>query len=217
MVAVVLFHAGLPGFSGGYIGVDVFFVISGFLITSILLTELERGHFSLTGFYEWRARRLLPAMFVVILFCIPIAWATMLPDPLENFGQSIVATVFFGNNILLYLTSGYWDLATEFKPLMHTWSLGVEEQFYLIFPLFLLLLWKYSRTKILSSIFVVAFISLTLSTFLIEANPDANFYLAFTRLWELLGGSICLPYCGSLTFLPIQQSAQSVFWALSRP
>ena len=191
VVAVVLFHAGLPSFSGGYIGVDVFFVISGFLITSILLSEMERGDFSLVKFYERRARRLLPALYVVILFSIPIAWATMLPDPLENFGQSIMATVFFGNNVLLYLTSGYWDLGSEFKPLMHTWSLGVEEQFYLVFPLFLLLLWRYSRKAIFSSILVLAISSLASSIFLIEANPNANFYLLFTRLWELLAGSIC--------------------------
>lgn len=191
VAAVILFHAGLPGFSGGFIGVDVFFVISGFLITSIVLAELQRGDFSLAKFYERRARRLLPALYVVVLFSIPIAWATMLPDPLENFGQSIVATIFFGNNVLLYLTSGYWDLQSEFKPLMHTWSLGVEEQFYLIFPLLLVLLWKYNKKAVSSVILVLAMSSLTFSILTAEGDPDANFYLLFTRLWELLAGSIC--------------------------
>ena len=136
---VIFFHAGFELFSGGFVGVDVFFVISGYLITSIIIKEKEEGTFKLVNFYERRIRRILPALYVVSICCIPFAWKFMLPDPLENFGQSLIATSLFSNNILLTLTSGYWDLAVEFKPLIHTWTLAVEEQYYFIFPLFLLI------------------------------------------------------------------------------
>ena len=137
VIPVILVHSGFELFSGGFIGVDLFFVISGYLITTIIIEDIEKKKFSIINFYERRARRILPALFFVMLVCIPFAWAWMLPDPLENFGQSLVASVLFVNNVLLLITSGYWELASEFKPLLHTWSLGVEEQYYLFFPLFL--------------------------------------------------------------------------------
>lgn len=133
VVPVLLFHAGFDTFSGGFVGVDIFFVISGYLITTIIIEDMEQKRFSIVNFYERRARRILPALFLVMLVCIPFSWFWMLPDPLENFGQAIVATTLFSNNILLYITSGYWELASEFKPLLHTWSLGVEEQYYVFF------------------------------------------------------------------------------------
>ena len=111
VIPVMLFHAGFELFSGGYVGVDVFFVISGYLITSIIIKEKEEGTFRLVNFYERRIRRILPALYLVSIFCIPFACKFMLPDPLENFGQSLIATSLFSNNILLTLTSGYWDLA----------------------------------------------------------------------------------------------------------
>lgn len=135
VLPVMLFHAGIQGFHGGHFGVDVFFVISGYLITSIIYSEQRAGTFSLFAFYERRARRILPALYAVMLVCLPIACLLMLPDELENFGESLVATTLFSNNILLWLTSGYWALEVEFKPLLHTWSLGIEEQYYLLFPL----------------------------------------------------------------------------------
>jgi peptidoglycan/LPS O-acetylase OafA/YrhL len=190
VVAVVLFHAGIPGFGGGFVGVDIFFVISGYLIASILLSRIEKGNLSLVEFYEKRARRLLPALYAMMLISIPMAWAYMLPDPLENFGQSVVATVLFGNNVLLYLTSGYWDVATEFKPLMHTWSLGVEEQFYLVFPILIILLWKLGRNFLFIVILITAFASLVVSTVLLGVDPEANFYLLTSRVWELLAGAL---------------------------
>jgi len=110
VLPVILFHAGFRTFSGGFVGVDVFFVISGYLITSVILMEKQAGTFTLVGFYERRARRILPALFVVMLACLPFALLWMLPDYLENFGQSLVATTFFGNNVLLWLTSGYFTL-----------------------------------------------------------------------------------------------------------
>lgn len=136
VIPVILFHAGMTVFSGGYVGVDVFFVVSGYLITAILISELERGDFSIARFYERRARRILPALFFVILCCIPFAWMWMLPAELKDFSQSIVAVVFFASNILFWREEDYFAPAAELKPLLHTWSLAVEEQYYLLFPCF---------------------------------------------------------------------------------
>jgi peptidoglycan/LPS O-acetylase OafA/YrhL len=191
VVPVILFHAGFSTFSGGFVGVDVFFVISGYLITRIIISELVEGRFSVIRFYERRARRILPALFFVILCCIPFAWMWMLPDPLENFGQSVVATVLFANNILLAKTSGYWDLAAEFKPLLHTWSLAVEEQYYILFPLLLIAVWRFGLSTVTAIVAGVAVVSFLSGEWGLRHFPDANFYLAHGRAWELLVGSLC--------------------------
>ena len=136
IIPVVLFHAGFSFFDNGYLGVDIFFVISGYLITTLIATQINNKSFSIKAFFERRARRLLPALFLVMFISIPAAFLLLQPDELENFGQSLVATSLFSNNILLILTSSdYWSIESEFKPLLHTWSLSVEEQFYLLFPL----------------------------------------------------------------------------------
>ena len=145
VIPVILYHAGFKLFSGGYVGVDVFFVISGYLITTIILAELEAGTFSLIHFYERRARRILPALFVVMFVCLPFAWFWLLPDAMKQFSESLVAVSTFASNILFWRTSGYFDTATELKPLIHTWSLAVEEQYYVLFPLFLMLAWKLGK------------------------------------------------------------------------
>lgn len=195
VVPVMLFHSQVAGFAGGFVGVDVFFVISGFLITTILMSDLKNGHFSLLRFYERRARRLLPALILLLLLCLPFAWWWMLPDDLENFGQSVVATVLFSNNILLTLTTGYWDLAAEFKPLLHTWSLAVEEQYYIFFPLLLMLLWRRGRLSItvwLIALFCISF-ALFLSPYyatLGTKGSAAVFYMLPTRAWEIFLGAI---------------------------
>jgi len=189
IVSVILFHAGFKFFSGGYLGVDVFFVISGYLITTIIYADVRQGEFCLLNFYERRARRILPALFVVMSFCVVIAYFWMLPDELENFGQSVVATVLFSNNILLFLTSGYWELASEFKPLLHTWSLGVEEQYYIFFPLVFVAIYKVSNKLILPFMVVFIFASFLLACWLADHNPQANFYLLPSRAWELLAGA----------------------------
>lgn len=191
MLPVVLSHSNFSLFSGGFVGVDVFFVISGFLITGIIIEELEKGRFSLARFYERRARRILPALFVVIAACIPFTWVWMLPDTLENFGQSVVATLLFANNLLLAKTSGYWDIEAEFKPLLHTWSLGVEEQYYLVFPLLMLILWRWGRKPALIAIVVMLVASLIACEIGWRSHPAANFYLTTSRAWELLLGSVC--------------------------
>jgi peptidoglycan/LPS O-acetylase OafA/YrhL len=175
------------------VGVDVFFVISGFLITSILIDELERDDFSITRFYERRARRILPALFVVLLACIPFAWMWMLPAEFTTFCNTLVSVVLFVSNILLSQQSGYFDTAAELKPLLHTWSLAVEEQYYLLFPLFLLMLWRFGRNRVFWSVVAIASVSLLLSEYGWRHHPNssANFFLAHTRVWELLAGSIC--------------------------
>src|ERR1017187_3423699 len=128
VIPVMLFHAGFHVYSGGFVGVDVFFVISGYLITSIILHDQHRGNFSLLRFYERRARRILPALFLVMAVTCVFAYVWMLPDELKNFGQSILATTLFSNNILLAITTNYLSLSGEFKPLLHTWSLGVDRK-----------------------------------------------------------------------------------------
>ena len=122
VVPVILFHAGFELFSGGFVGVDVFFVISGYLITTILIEDIENQRFSLVNFYERRARRILPALFFVMLVCIPFAWMWMLPSQMKDFSQSLVAVSLFASNVLFWRESGYFDAAAEEKPLLHTWS-----------------------------------------------------------------------------------------------
>ncbi|MEO0916872.1 MAG: acyltransferase family protein [Pseudomonadota bacterium] len=192
VVPVILFHAGFEAVPGGFVGVDVFFVISGFLITGIILDDLERERFSLWNFYERRARRILPALLLVMLVCVPVSWFTMMPDPLENFGQSVVATLLFSNNILLWMTTGYWDLAGEFKPLLHTWSLAVEEQYYIIFPLLALAAWRLGPVTFGVIFCVLAIGSFWAAEITRVRDPAAAFYLLHARAWELLIGAIGL-------------------------
>jgi peptidoglycan/LPS O-acetylase OafA/YrhL len=191
---VIFFHAGFELFSRGFLGVDIFFVISGYLITSLILREQSLGTFSIINFYERRARRIIPALFLVMMVCIPFAIYLMQPDDLENFGQSLVATTLISNNYLLYLTSGYWDLASEFKPLLHTWSLGVEEQYYILFPILMLLAWKIGL-KIIFFTFVLLS-SLSLLHFYNLSSQDnfgfnnESFLLLKSRAWQILFGAI---------------------------
>lgn len=195
VVSVVLFHAqfvvlGTDLFSGGFVGVDVFFVISGYLITSIILREMVNGGFSITRFYERRARRILPALLTVILVSVPFAWSLMLPKAVKEFAGSILSSLAFGSNIWFWQEDGYWAEPSEFKPFLHTWSLSVEEQFYVIFPLLLLILWRFTRRYITSVLVVVFFCSLLLADVTSRTNPEAAFYLPFARGWELLAGAI---------------------------
>jgi peptidoglycan/LPS O-acetylase OafA/YrhL len=126
VIPVILFHAGFEYFADGFVGVDVFFVISGYLITTIILSEKEQGTFSLVKFYERRARRILPALFLVMFVCLPFAWLWLLPSSMRDFSQSLMAVSTFSSNILFWRETGYWGVANELKPLLHTWSLAVE-------------------------------------------------------------------------------------------
>lgn len=188
--AVIFNHAGFPMFSGGFAGVDVFFVISGFLITRILADEIGEGRFSLLRFYERRVRRIAPALILVMAVSIPFAWFTMLPEEFRDFGQSLVAVNLFVSNLFFLGESGYFDGAAEYKPFLHTWSLAVEEQFYVLFPLILFAVWRYARRYMITVFASLALISLIWAEYNWRHDPDATFYLLTSRAWELLAGSL---------------------------
>ncbi|MEQ9259915.1 MAG: acyltransferase family protein [Roseovarius sp.] len=191
VLPVILFHAGLSFWSGGYVGVDVFFVISGYLITTILIDERERGTYSLLGFYERRARRILPALFLVLIVCIPFAWAWIPPYPFEDFARSLAFAALFISNVHFLEHGGYFDLNADLRPLLHTWSLAVEEQYYILFPLVLFFLKGFRRRKHLVVFALLAVVSLGVAEWGWRNYPNQNFYFTPSRLWELLAGSIC--------------------------
>lgn len=196
VVIVILYHAeivlfGRDWFEGGYIGVDIFFVISGYLITRIILSELQTsGSFSFLKFYERRARRILPMLFIVIFVSIPFAWHKLLPSELVEYSQSIIASLFFVSNFFFYFnTTEYGADSALLKPFLHTWSLGVEEQFYLVFPIISVFAFKYFRAYFLSIVVVLCLMSLQYAELMEVRNSDLNFYLPFSRFWELAVGS----------------------------
>ena len=191
VLPVILFHAGFAGAPGGYVGVDIFFVISGYLITSLLIAEQDAGKFSLLRFYERRARRILPALFLVMAACLPFAWFWMnTPHQLKDFARSLVSVTVFASNIMLWRDAGYFDLEAELKPLLHTWSLAVEEQYYLAFPLLLALGWKLGKKRLAGGLALLAVVSFGVALYAAQTDPTANFYLAPTRGWELLMGAL---------------------------
>ena len=185
---MLLYHAGVLGFTGGFIGVDVFFVIRGYLITSLILGDIKAHRFSLVRFYEKRARRILPVFFAVALSCIPFAYYWMLPEDYTLFLKSLAGVFLFSSNIVFWRSVDYFNPIADEQPLLHTWSLGVEEQFYLIFPLILMVLFK--RQRLLQGIILgAAVLSLFASEFLADRLPGFNFYLLPTRFWEMGDGS----------------------------
>ena len=204
VVPVLLFHAGVGAFHGGYVGVDVFFVLSGYLITSIIRSELQAGTFTLAGFYERRARRILPALFVVVAACIGPAWWLMAPHQLKDFSQSLVAVSAFASNVLFWLESGYFEASAELKPLLHTWSLAVEEQYYVVFPLLLLALRRLGARPTAAVVATIAIASLALAQWSSTRHPGANFYLLHTRAWELLAGALVALKLGGAGTPPVR-------------
>jgi peptidoglycan/LPS O-acetylase OafA/YrhL len=190
VLPVILYHGGFHLFSGGYVGVDVFFVVSGFLITSIILEERRTGRFSVVTFYERRVRRILPALFLVMLICVPVGWVWMLPDELLSLGQSLLCVALFVSNVLFWRTSGYFDLAADEKPLLHTWSLGVEEQFYVVFPLLIALVWRLGIRRLAALLVLGGAASFFTSDWMLTKHSVASFFLAPTRAWELFAGSL---------------------------
>ena len=170
---------------GGFIGVDIFFVISGFLISGIIFKSLDEGHFNFANFYARRVRRIFPALITVLLFVWVVGWFTLTPDDYKQLGQQIAGAGFI-SNILLWKGTGYFDSGAQFKPLLHLWSLGIEEQYYLLWPLTLFFLWKTRfRVLILTLLFAGSF---GLNIWQIAVSPAAAFYLPQTRFWELLVG-----------------------------
>ncbi|MDC1332626.1 acyltransferase [Gammaproteobacteria bacterium] len=208
VLPVILFHAGFEWFSGGFVGVDVFFVISGYLITSILIEDIENNRFSIVHFYERRARRILPALFFVLAACLPFAWFWLTPTDLKDFGASLVAVSFFSSNILFWLESGYFSTAAELKPLLHTWSLAVEEQYYILFPIFLMLTWRLGVKWILILLSIAFFISLGVAQWGAYNRPNAAFFLLPTRGWELLVGVFVAFYLQHKTYLKSNSANQ---------
>ena len=201
VLPVIFFHAGFEFFNGGFVGVDIFFVISGYLITTIIISEMAEDNFSIVNFYERRARRILPALFFVMAACLPFAWLWFLPSDLKDFGQSLVAVSIFSSNILFWIEGGYFGTAAELKPLIHTWSLAVEEQFYILFPIFLMLTWKLGIKWILILLSIIFLISLGVAEWGAYNSPSGAFFLLPTRGWEILVGVFAAFYLNYNTHL----------------
>lgn len=190
IIPVILDHAGFRIAPGGYLGVDVFFVISGFLITSILHRHITEGRMSFLTFYERRARRILPALFVVLVFSLIVGWLIMLPEDFRNFGQSVFATNVFLSNVFFARETGYFDSESALKPLLHTWSLSVEEQFYLIFPMIMVAIYAI-RPRLAPLILTILFaVSIAVAQYGSIYFPQINFFSPFSRAWELLAGAL---------------------------
>lgn len=194
VLPVLFFHAGVGYLPGGYVGVDVFFVISGYLITSILLEEMSAGTFSIGKFYERRVRRLLPALFAVLFVSTPVALSILLPSDLVDFGESLIAVPLFVSNFLFWSERGYFGVAGELKPLIHTWSLAVEEQFYIAFPLFLAALVRFWSKFVGVAFGLVLISSLVVSWYLTKLHFETAFFLPMARAWELMLGALIAYY-----------------------
>ena len=190
VVSVVLFHAEFAGFGGGFVGVDVFFVISGFLITRILIEENLAGDFSLARFYERRARRILPALYVVVAASFAAALYLMLPSGLTEFSGSAIAALLFASNLYFWRYNDYFGPSAAEEPLIHTWSLGVEEQYYLLFPVLILVLWRLGIGRVAALIAAATLASLAFSEVLWRHFPEMNFYLLPSRAWQIGVGSL---------------------------
>lgn len=191
VMLVILFHAQIIGFSGGFIGVDIFFVISGYLITSIILKEMENKNFSFLGFYERRIRRIFPALFVTLVLTTICAAFLFMPLEFKAFGKSLSSTSLFVSNIIFWRESGYFDSAAILKPLLHTWSVTLEEQFYILFPLYLFISLKWFKKFFIPLTIIGLIFSLSLSVWTLSISKDiATFYLLPTRAWEFLIGSL---------------------------
>jgi len=189
VLSVLSFHAFPTWFRGGFTGVDIFFVISGFLISTIIFEGLEKGTFSFVDFYARRIRRIFPALLLVLICCFAFGWFTLLPDEYMLLGKHMAGGASFISNFLFWNEAGYFDKAAETKPLLHLWSLGIEEQFYIIWPLLLWGAYKL-RLNLLTITIIVAITSFVFNLQQVKIDVVAAFYSPQTRFWELLCGSI---------------------------
>ncbi|MEA3162068.1 MAG: hypothetical protein QOD95_3616, partial [Gammaproteobacteria bacterium] len=189
VMSVVFYHIGLP-LPGGFVGVDIFYTISGFLIGSIILRQTSDGIFTFAGFYERRIRRIFPALLVMLLVSLILAYKYLLPIELVSFSKSLAAACFSISNIFFWLQSGYFDAPASETPLLHTWSLAIEEQFYVFLPILLVLLHRFAPRRINLAICLFTAVSLLISIYGAYRFPSASFYLLHTREWELLLGTI---------------------------
>jgi peptidoglycan/LPS O-acetylase OafA/YrhL len=190
VLSVIFFHAGVKTVAGGFIGVDIFFVISGYLITTIITKEIENNEFSIAKFYERRIRRIFPALFFVITLTLVSGALLFDSTGFENLGKATIATTYFISNILFWSQSGYFDAPSEHNPLLHAWSLAVEEQYYIFFPLLLIFLARNFNAKYTPPLLILIFSSLAISIYTVTHDPNSAFYLIHSRTWELLLGSI---------------------------
>ena len=209
VLSAIFYHAqisilGIEPFKGGYIGVDIFFVISGYLITSLMLKELEANkNFSFLGFYERRCRRILPVLFFIILVFLPFSWFYLIPPAFEDFSRSILYAVGFGSNFFFHYSGlEYAGVAGMYKPFLHTWSLSVEEQYYIIFPIFLYFTFKYFNKYLFQILSLVLVISFLFAEWGSKNYISATFYFIHSRMWELLAGSM-------LAYLEIKRGSRS--------
>lgn len=201
---VVLFHFEIIGFSGGFIGVDIFFVISGFLMTKIIIDSLDDKSFSLIQFYTNRSIRIIPALATLCFILLGVGWFTLLPTEYKDLGKHVFASIFFISNFIYWRESGYFDVDAHNKILLHTWSLSVEWQFYLLLPLYIILFYKIFKGKVFGSLALLFLLSLISSYLITLKDPSASFYLLPTRAWEMLLGS-------AIYFLPkIQNKRLSI-------
>jgi peptidoglycan/LPS O-acetylase OafA/YrhL len=187
---VVAFHIGTRLLNGGFVGVDIFFVISGYLITKILLKELDQGRFSISAFYVRRVRRIAPALIAVLVVTTILAYLVLLPTELKDYALQLITAVFSASNFYFWSQSGYFDGQSLSKPLLHTWSLAVEEQYYLFFPLLLAFVFRRGRRWVTPVLVVIALCSLGASAWAVVYYPSFAFYWPVTRIWELLCGSL---------------------------
>jgi peptidoglycan/LPS O-acetylase OafA/YrhL len=210
--SVIFYHAGYSFFGGGYIGVDIFFVISGYLITSIILKDISNKSFKLIKFYERRIRRIIPALFFVVFVVTVFSLLWLLPDQLRSYAKSLASIPLFSSNFIFFLEGGYFDVSAKIKPLFHTWSLGIEEQFYLLYPFFLLAIWKKNK-KILAFVFVLL-VSLLISHWWSIVYPHAAYLLLPSRIWEFFIGGMVSIY-GSSSFVKKTRNIQGVSQIMS--
>ena len=189
VLSVVIFHTFPELIKGGFIGVDIFFVISGFLISSIIIENLEHDRFSFIEFYSRRIKRIYPALLTVLITCFAFGWFVLFADEFKQLAKHMVGGAGFIANLVFSRESGYFDNIAETKPLLHLWSLGVEEQFYIVWPLLIWFGWK-RRFNLMTMALVMSGVSFLLSIYMLQLNPTTAFYSPFTRFWELLMGSI---------------------------
>lgn len=198
VVFVLIFHAFPTALRGGFVGVDVFFVISGFLITKVILADLQHGRFSVAKFYIRRIRRIFPALLAVLITCLAFGWKTLLAEDLVGLAHHVFGGAIFSSNLFLWQEVGYFDKTSESKPLLHLWSLGIEEQFYFVWPLMLWLGWR-KKISIVLIVSIVAIASFLLNIFGLADHPTATFYSPLSRAWELLAGAALTQLPGSLS------------------